>query len=203
MLFDLNDIEPTKVSHLLRLYNSKGNANATYDAFWSSSGPDRRLSSEKYNIKMGYWAPHIESCFLEVFLRRRPGFFVPEMEANIDCDTQLRYHIAKLTLAHSLTLVPHTVQDIVCSSAYYSNELEKDNFVKHCYDHPIGFDGIEYRSNHSSSFICYALFDRSIQKLKLESNLPNNHFECQPLSNSPRDMLQVLKAFSGVTFERC
>ena len=194
------------VNHLVRIYKAERDGEhgevIENDPFFYSSGSDKRLSSEKNDIKVGYWAERIESCFLEVFLRRKNDEFMPKEEHHMSLKAQAQYNITKIVLPDDapLKLFFTTVEEQgICRSAIYSNGNEKDNFVKSVYEHPLGFDGIEYQSNHVSGdgYRCFAIFDRALKKLKTCEKKKMD----LPLISCPKDIGQVCKAFPGVTFE--
>lgn len=182
---------------IFRIYNSKGRDGKLRSPFWVSMAADQRLSSVKYGIEIGYWAPEVASCFLEVFLRRGKGEYRLQSVANIDRPTQARYHIAEYHLTDSLNLytINQAITDNICTSAIYSNEPEKDEFVKDIFDK--GYDGIEYSSNHHRDFVCYAIFSRAIKKLEVESTY-SPKFNSNSLGKSPKALAEIIRRFEGM-----
>lgn len=195
-----------EVHHLVRLYRSSRYDQETgttknYSPFFFSHGADRRLSSDKFGIKVGYWAPRIEPCFLEVFLRREEGEFMAKAPEEVTLRQQELYKVCKIILPdhRPLKLFSAAESKDLCSSAVYSNGEEKDNFVKAVYDSDQNFDGIEYRSNHNADHLCYAIFERSVDRIN--NTTLDLKIKDQTLASNPRDLLQIIDAFDSVTFE--
>ncbi len=203
--FDIGKFGVHEVSHLVRLYNSVwvDGAGTKHKAnpYYCPSGPDKRLSSRRYGINIGYWAPNLVSCFQEVFLRKGEGEFAPKSHYDVSLSEQQLYKVCKIRVPKlsPLCLVPLDGTDSVCRSAIYSDQPEKDEFVRHCYEHDLNYDGIIYRSNHNPSLECFALFERSVKKIESAISL----YQCkdEPLGNFPKDMLDIISTFPKVSFE--
>jgi RES domain len=184
-------------STIFRLYNSTGRDGSPRHPFVTTMSPDRRLSSVLHGIKMGYWAPDVASCFLEVFLRRERSEYRHKKNVFISRAEQGKYHIAEFHLSAPLNLysIAQAATDGVIQSAIYSNQPEKDDFTKWVLEQ--GYDGIEFHSNQNKAFICYALFEATVDRIRIES-LTAAGFMTKSLGDCPAIMVEIIDAFTGI-----